>query len=208
MAHKCPLCNRRKGIRHCPALNSPICSLCCGTKRRRTITCPDDCPHLIAGREYQGKRRSDFEPLEELRKLSPDYLNNIEQSILLVRDTRFRNLLDSEVKEALENLLKTIETAERKIIYEYRSPNPRIQIVADSVKQMIEKQQKGEDGLRPVAIDETKACLMAIIATLRSLVRQNRESTIYLDFIRQYAQGIIRESVTDLNPPKTGRIIY
>uniref|UniRef100_A0A7C6AA84 Uncharacterized protein n=1 Tax=candidate division WOR-3 bacterium TaxID=2052148 RepID=A0A7C6AA84_UNCW3 len=205
---KCPLCNRRKGIRHCPALNSLICSLCCGTKRRRTIICPDDCVHLIAGREYQVQRINDFEPLEEIRKLSPDFLNNIEQSIILVRDTRFRNLLDREVKEGLENLLKTIETAERKIIYEYRSTNPRIQIVTDSVKQMIEKQQKGEDGLRPVSVEETKACLMAIIVTLRSLVRQNPESTIYLDFIHRYTQGIIRKSINSLNPPKAGKIIY
>jgi len=131
-------------------------------------------------------------------------MNNIEQSILTVQDTRFRNLLDSEVKEALENVFKTIETAERKIIYEYRSPNPRIQILADSVYQIIEKHQKGEDGMRRVTLDESKACLKAIITTLKSLIQQNSESTVYLDLIRQFAKGIIRESAPNLSP---GRLI-
>ncbi len=201
---KCPLCNQRKGIRSCPALRAQICSLCCGTKRRRTVSCPDDCTYLVSGRDYQTGRIDQAEPIKKIREISPDYMNNIEQSILTVQDTRFRNLIDSEVKEALENVLKTIETAERKIIYEYRSPNPRIQILADSVYQIIEKHQKGEDGMRRVTLDETKACLKAIITTLKSLIQQNSESTVYLDLIRQYAKGIIRESAPNLSQ---GRII-
>jgi hypothetical protein len=201
---KCQLCNQRRGIRNCPALRTQICSLCCGSKRRRTITCPEDCSYLISGRNYQEQRFGNTEILKKARELSPDYMNNIEQSILTIQDTRFRNLQDSEVKEALENVLKTIETAERKIIYEYRSPNPRIQIVADSVYQTIEKHQKGEDGMRRVTADETKACLKAIIIALKSLIKQNPESTVYLDLIRQYAKGIIRESSPNLTP---GRII-
>jgi hypothetical protein len=159
---------------------------------------------LIAGRDYRVQRIGDIAPIKKIREMSPDYMNNIEQSILTIQDTRFRNLQDSEVKEALENVLKTIETAERKIIYEYRSPNPRIQIVADSVYQTIEKHQKGEDGMRRVTVDETKACLKAITIALKSLIKQNPESTVYLDLIRQYAKGIIRESSPNLTP---GRII-
>ena len=196
---KCPLCNQRKGIRSCSALRAQICSLCCGTKRRRTVSCPDDCSYLVSGRDYQTHRIDQAEPIKKIREISPDYMNNIEQSILSVQDTRFRNLIDSEVKEALENVLKTIETAERKIIYEYRSPNPRIQILADSVYQIIDKHQKGEDGMRRVTLDETKACLKAIITTLKSLIQQNSESTVYLDLIRQFAKGIIRESAPKLS---------
>lgn len=201
---KCQSCNQRKGIRNCPALRSQICSLCCGTKRRRTIPCPENCSYLVSGRDYQTKRIEEAEPIKKLREMSPDYMNNIEQSILTVQDTRFRNLKDSDVKEALENVLKTVETAEKKIIYEYRSPNPRIQIVADSVYQIIDKHQKGEDGMRKVTMDETKACLKAIIMALKSLIKQNPESTVYLELIRQYAQGIIRESPSNL---ALGRII-
>ncbi|MDH5186692.1 MAG: hypothetical protein ACETVX_04150 [bacterium] len=199
---KCRLCNQRRSNRHCPALNTPICSLCCGTKRRRTISCPDNCSYLISGRVYQEHRIGNMEILKKARDLIPDYMNNIEHGILVIRNTRFRNLLDREVKEALENILKTIETAERKIIYEYRSTNPRIQTVADSVYQIIEKHQKGEDGMRRVTVEETKACLKAIIATIKSLLKQNPDSTTYLDLISQYSQGIIRETPPPITPGK------
>ncbi|MEO0093961.1 MAG: hypothetical protein ABIK67_06905, partial [candidate division WOR-3 bacterium] len=122
-----------------------------------------------------------------------------------VRQNRFGDLKDREVKEALENLLKTIETAEKKILYEYRSPNPKVQIVADSVHRIIEKQENGEAGLRPASSDETKTCLKAIIITLRSLVEQNPESTVYLDFIQQYTHEIIKEASN--NAVKTRIII-
>src|SRR4051812_4524381 len=46
----CPLCQRRKARRDCPALGRAICSVCCGTKRLAEINCPDTCVHLSAAR--------------------------------------------------------------------------------------------------------------------------------------------------------------
>lgn len=183
---KCLLCNTRKGIRYCSALNSSICSLCCGTKRRRTISCPDDCIYLIAGRNYRVERSTVLAQLDKIRNANLELISRIEQNILTIRTTRFRNLLDEEVKPALENVLKTIETAERKIIYEYRSPNPRIQLLADSVYQAIEKYQK--DFGQAVAMAEAKGCLKVIINALTALINQNSKSTVYLDFIQQFAK--------------------
>src|SRR4051794_27490290 len=48
----CPLCERRKARRDCPALGRSICSVCCGTKRLVEINCPDSCPHLSAARAH------------------------------------------------------------------------------------------------------------------------------------------------------------
>ena len=42
----CPLCNRRRARRSCPALGKQICAVCCGTKRQVEITCPSDCSYL------------------------------------------------------------------------------------------------------------------------------------------------------------------
>lgn len=50
---KCPSCGQRKGDRPCPALNGAICSLCCGTKREKEISCVETCPYLQKGRDYQ-----------------------------------------------------------------------------------------------------------------------------------------------------------
>ncbi|HUU28485.1 MAG TPA: hypothetical protein VM123_11795 [archaeon] len=43
MKNKCS-CGK-KANRYCPTLKSPICSLCCGTKRHEIIKCPDDCSY-------------------------------------------------------------------------------------------------------------------------------------------------------------------
>ena len=53
---KCPKCERRKGKRYCPALETEICPPCCATYRLGEIACPPDCPHL-ASEHYQHKRR-------------------------------------------------------------------------------------------------------------------------------------------------------
>ncbi|MBI5526554.1 MAG: hypothetical protein HY897_09475 [Deltaproteobacteria bacterium] len=43
---KCVYCHEKKGKRNCPALEGTICSLCCGTHRKKTIQCPEGCPFL------------------------------------------------------------------------------------------------------------------------------------------------------------------
>jgi len=50
---KCLTCGERKANRLCPAVNGNICSLCCGTKRRKDIECPPGCDYLMKGTAYQ-----------------------------------------------------------------------------------------------------------------------------------------------------------
>lgn len=49
----CPICEKRKPKRFCPAKGESICAVCCGTEREVTIDCPSDCPHLVAARRYE-----------------------------------------------------------------------------------------------------------------------------------------------------------
>ena len=53
----CPICNKRKAKRFCPARGDSICAVCCGTEREVSIDCPSDCPHLVASRKYDAERR-------------------------------------------------------------------------------------------------------------------------------------------------------
>src|SRR5579875_3093926 len=54
----CPICQKRKAKRHCPAKSEMICAICCGTEREVTIDCPLDCPHLVASRQHYDSRRA------------------------------------------------------------------------------------------------------------------------------------------------------
>ena len=49
----CPICQKRKGARFCPAQGERICAVCCGTEREVSIDCPADCPHLISAHRYE-----------------------------------------------------------------------------------------------------------------------------------------------------------
>ena len=40
----CPICEKRKAQRFCPAKGEKICAVCCGKEREVIIDCPVDCP--------------------------------------------------------------------------------------------------------------------------------------------------------------------
>jgi hypothetical protein len=55
---KCVSCGRKRGMRDCPALGKMICPVCCGTKRKKEISCPEGCEILEGSRRYQLARES------------------------------------------------------------------------------------------------------------------------------------------------------
>jgi hypothetical protein len=53
----CPLCEKRKAKRYCPAKGEMICAICCGEKREVSIDCSSDCPYLIAAHRWEREHR-------------------------------------------------------------------------------------------------------------------------------------------------------
>src|SRR6202165_3419820 len=53
----CPICEKRKAARFCPAKGEKICAVCCGTEREVTIDCPPDCSYLVAAHRYEDEHR-------------------------------------------------------------------------------------------------------------------------------------------------------
>ena len=53
----CPICNKRKPERYCPAKGEKICAVCCGTEREVTIECSSDCAYLVAAHRYEDEHR-------------------------------------------------------------------------------------------------------------------------------------------------------
>ncbi len=52
----CPICEKRKPGRFCPAKGEKICAVCCGTEREVTIDCPADCAYLLAAHRYENEQ--------------------------------------------------------------------------------------------------------------------------------------------------------
>jgi hypothetical protein len=53
----CPICEKRKAERFCPAKGEKICAICCGTEREVSIDCPTDCSYLIAAHRYEDQHQ-------------------------------------------------------------------------------------------------------------------------------------------------------
>ena len=60
----CPICNKRKAARFCPAKGESICAVCCGTEREVTIDCPSDCAYLVAAHRYEAQHRKPLDAAE------------------------------------------------------------------------------------------------------------------------------------------------
>ncbi len=73
---KCIICNQRKGNRFCPVFKNDICSLCCGTKRQKEITCPSQCRYLIRGKDYQFTRQISKQISSSFKTESDDIFKN------------------------------------------------------------------------------------------------------------------------------------
>ena len=71
----CPLCSERAGKRYCPAKETQICAVCCGTKREIEIDCPSSCAYLKASRSYEAdKPIVEPELVAQLRKYDNSFI--------------------------------------------------------------------------------------------------------------------------------------
>ena len=122
----CPICNKRKVKRFCPARGDNICAVCCGTEREVTIDCPADCPHLVASRKYdEGRRLVDWSniPFSDVR-----ISNEFAQSHALLLMTlissiwkyarEYRQVVDADVIAALQALAESYRTLSSGLYYE------------------------------------------------------------------------------------------
>jgi hypothetical protein len=123
----CPVCNKRRPERFCPAQGDKICAVCCGTERERTLDCPADCAYLIKAHRYEQEHR---QPLtaDDMPFPGTDVSRNLiyEQEALvsglaqtLVKfSAEERALTDPDALAALAALAETYRTLVSGIYYE------------------------------------------------------------------------------------------
>jgi hypothetical protein len=149
----CPVCNQRKGRRHCPALNQTICPICCGTKRLTEIKCPPDCPHLATAREHPAavvRRQQERDvavllpTIQHLTERQYELFFVFQSLIARYKPEGFTRLVDIDVAEASATLAATLETAARGVIYEHTSPSLPAQRLAGEMKGLLDQiRQRG-----------------------------------------------------------------
>ena len=121
----CAICQMRRPRRYCPGVNGDICSICCGTEREITVSCPLDCPYLQAARKHDRPLPLDEEqiPNREIR-VSEEFLAEHEALLsaaghaLCSAGLATPGAVDFDIRDTLAALIRTYRTLESGLYYE------------------------------------------------------------------------------------------
>lgn len=142
----CTICENRRPRRFCPGVGGDICSVCCGTEREVTVSCPLECPYLQDAHSYERLPEPDPKqyPHPDIR-VTEQFLEDHELLLTFLGTTlveaalRTPGAVDSDVHEALESLVRTYRTLESGLYYETRPTNPLAANIHQLVQQQIEE---------------------------------------------------------------------
>ena len=128
----CPICQKRKPGRFCPAKAEKICAVCCGTEREVTIECPADCGYLTAAHRYEDQQPRALPPDTPLldMRIASDVVHANGQLLSAVAFTIAKfcaqqpRASDPDVLASLQALAETYKTLSSGIFYEQRPTIP------------------------------------------------------------------------------------
>lgn len=192
----CPICNKHKAKRLCPARTESICTTCCGTEREVTIDCPSDCPHLMTSRVYDmGRMEPDFSkmPFPEVkfeRHFARDrraLLAGIDYAICAFA-AEHREVVDMDLLAALQNLAETYRTQTSGLIYEKPLDYALQRALYEELKTAIQKYREEESkrlGLSTVRDGEIRDALIFLSQLCAVHANGRPKGRAYLDLTRQ-----------------------
>jgi hypothetical protein len=122
----CPICEKRKAERFCPAKGEKICAVCCGREREVTIDCPVDCSYLISAHRYEDEHQRQLPPDTPLLDVNvpSDLIHTHQQLMAALAFTiakfcaTHHDATDSDVLAAIQALAETSRTLMTGIYYE------------------------------------------------------------------------------------------
>ena len=122
----CPICEKRKPTRYCPAKGESICAVCCGTGREVTIDCVADCSYLLAAHRYEDEHpraASPDMPLIDVDIRSDLHLTHAQFTAAILHNIAHFCVSQSEIRDpevlmALQALAETYKTLAAGIYYE------------------------------------------------------------------------------------------
>src|SRR5262245_48765052 len=137
----CVICETRRPKRFCPGVRGDICAICCGTEREVTVDCPLDCEYLIESRRHDKAVELTGADLPNRDiEVSEGFLRDNEVLLvylcggLLKAAMETPGVVDYDVREALESLIRTYRTLQSGVYYESRPANPMALAVYDAIQ--------------------------------------------------------------------------
>ncbi len=197
----CPICEKRKAARFCPAKGEKICAVCCGTEREVTIDCPPDCAYLVAAHrsesEHQRSLPADAPLLDE--KIPQDIVYTHQQLLaaLAFSIAKFCAVqpatVDADVLAAIHALAQTYKTLSSGIIYEKPpdAPLPR-ELYAALIAFISEVKKQQAERAGSVSLKDSELFQLLVFLYRMGLLRTNGRprSRRFIEFMRgQFPQA-------------------
>lgn len=161
---KCRICETRKPRRYCPGVSADICSICCGAEREVSVNCPLDCQYLAEARLHE--KLLDVNP-EEIPnrdvRVTEEFLREHEPLLIFLgakildSSLNTHGAVDSDVREALDSLIRTYRTLQSGLIYETLPTNPIAAAIHEKLQEAVdalwkELADKGATALRDAEV--------------------------------------------------------
>jgi hypothetical protein len=198
LSETCPICNRRKAERFCPAKGEKICAVCCGTEREVTTDCPSDCRYLIAARRYESEHRTPLPAREmpfpdlripsELIDAHAPVVTGLSESILAFA-AEHRDANDADVFAALTALTDAYRTLDAGLYYEQPPPALLSRELYRRLSEFLQKYQQ-ESVARPEVKSPKPSDIRLVLAFLARFCKVESNgrprSRAFLDFLRAH----------------------
>jgi hypothetical protein len=196
----CPICEKRKAARFCPAKGEKICAVCCGNEREVLIDCPVDCAYLLAAHRYEDEHRRSLPgdtPL--LDEKIPQHIVHTHQQLMSAIAFSIAKFCamqptatDPDVLAAIQALADTHRTLSSGIIYE-KAPEellPR-ELYAALGALLTEIKKRNSESPNSVPIKDMDVFYLLVFLYRMGLLRTNGRprSRRFIEFLRaQFAQ--------------------
>lgn len=194
---KCSQCGVRKAKRHCAALGTDVCSLCCGQLREKKLHCPPACPHLAQHKHYQESRI-----IQKKQTFSEDVLADERLSWLAIHieaplkeyAEKQPDFTDREAVIALEYAKARIERDRSKLILS-RSEDTIRNDAGEAIVRSIEQCRFEKKIILPQEMagykkEEKLKCLENVILTVKHSARGDLAGRAYLRQLVQRFEGL------------------
>ncbi|HEX4542762.1 MAG TPA: hypothetical protein VH114_06315 [Candidatus Acidoferrum sp.] len=197
----CPICEKRKAERFCPAKGEKICGVCCGTYREVTIDCPADCGYLVAAHRYENEHQRSIPADTPLlgEKIPQDIVYTHQQLMVALAFSIVKfcavqpGAVDSDVLAALLALAQTYKTLTSGIIYEKPpdAPLPR-ELYAALTAFLAEIKKQQAERAASASLKDAEIFYLLVFLYRMGLLRTNGRSRSrrFIEFLRgQFPQS-------------------
>jgi hypothetical protein len=197
----CPVCEKRKAARFCPAKGEKICAVCCGTEREVTIDCPSDCAYLVAAHRYENEHQRSLPPDTALldEKIPQDLVYTHQQlmAALAFSIAKFcaaqPAATDTDVLASIQALAATYKTLRSGLIYEKPPDAPRSrELYAALIAFLDEAKKQRAERASSASLKDSEIFYLLVFLYRMGLLRTNGRphSRRYIEFLRnQFPQA-------------------